>query len=189
VEESLTEAQIDQALVQEAREGDSRAFEQLLSRYEGRVLRILRLLKIPAIDREDVGQDVFIRVFKHLSRFRKGNPFGGWVYRITINVAHDYRLKQARIARSEVDWSRSPDEQADGGPGPGAALDRRDGRRRLESALDLLSEREKAVFILCELEELKTKETARILGITTITVRRHLGRARERLKRCLKEES
>ena len=51
VEESPTEAQIDQALVQEAREGDSRAFEQLLSRYEGRVLRILRLLRVPAIDR------------------------------------------------------------------------------------------------------------------------------------------
>lgn len=187
VEQTLTEAQIDQALVEEAREGNSRAFEQLLSRYEARVLRILRLSRVPINDREDVGQEVFIRVFKHLGRFRKGNPFAAWVYRITINVAHDYRLKQARIARSEVDYTAGPDDRADEGPGPGAELDRQDGRRRLEQAIEVLSERERAVFILCELEELGTRETAKILGITAITVRRHLGRARERLRRCLSD--
>ena len=56
-----------------------------------------------------------------------------------------------------------------------------------EQAIEVLSERERAVFILCELEELGTRETAKILGITAITVRRHLGRARERLRRCLSD--
>lgn len=177
-----TDATTDEALVARARGGEVRALEELLERYQGAVLRTLRLLGVPLQDREDVAQEVLVRVFRHLKGFRGGHSFGGWVYRITVNAAHDYRHGSKRRASREVPWKEETGvEEAAAGPerdaGRHLVL-----REALEAALDLLSERERAVFVLREMEGLETREVARSLGITSITVRRHLGRARRRLQ-------
>ena len=176
----------DEALVAEARHGDQKAFAQLLERHEGRVLRVLRLLGVPADDREDVAQEVFVRVFRHLGRFRPGLSFSGWVYRITVNLAHDHRRGSARRTRGEAVWREAAGHPT-AGPTAAAELETADRRRRLETLLLGLSERERAVFVLCELEEQETRQVARALGISSITVRRHLGRARARLQSLVRE--
>lgn len=176
----------DELLVATAREGDVRAFEALLDRHQQKVLRVLRLMGVPGRDREDVAQEVFIRVFRHLDGFKAGRPFGGWLYRVTVNASYDYHLKTGRHARDEVPWEDgAEDRTAHGGPGPDREAASRGLRERLEKALGELSDRERAVFVLRELEGLDTVEVARALGITRITVRRHLGRARERLQKLL----
>jgi len=172
----------DDELIADARRGDERAFEQLLVRHEARVLRVLRLLGVAQRDREDVAQEVFVRVFRHLDGFRTGQAFEAWVYRIAVNATHDHRLREARRRESgssvwRLDVER-PDETAD----PERRLDL---RAALERALESLSERERAVFVLCEMEGLGTRAVAAALGITSITVRRHLGRARARLQQSL----
>ena len=86
----------DEALIAAATRGETRAFEKLLDRHESAVLRVLRLMGVPAQDREDVAQDVFVRVFRHLRSFQRGRSFGAWVYRIAVNAAHDYRARQGR---------------------------------------------------------------------------------------------
>jgi RNA polymerase sigma-70 factor (ECF subfamily) len=175
-------------LIAAARAGVPRAFERLLSLHESRVLRVVRLLGIPPDDREDVAQEVFVRVFRHLDGFRRGQPFGAWVYRIAVNACHDHRKRSLR--RQEAGTERDRLERAPA-PVDGAEerIDRLDRRRRLERALRELSERERAVFVLCEMEGLPTAHVARALGITSITVRRHLGRARRRLQEVLTDES
>ncbi len=176
----------DDELVAAARDGSVRAFESLLDRHQGRVLRVLRLMGVPSRDREDVAQEVFIRVFRHLSGFKSGNPFAGWLYRVTVNSSYDYHLRTGRRARDEVPWADgTADRAAHAGPGPEREAEGRSLRDRLEAALGALSERERAVFILKELEGLETLDVARSLGITRITVRRHLGRARDRLRTLL----
>jgi len=172
----------DDALVAAALEGSARAFDALLTRHESRVLRILRLLGVPSRDREDVAQDVFIRVFRHLNGYQRGRSFAGWLYRVSVNASHDYRARTSRVVGQEAPWADALEHHAD----PGAAPDAGDTRRGLEAALGELSERERSVFVLRELEGLETAEIARALGITGITVRRHLGRARERLRGLLK---
>ena len=176
----------DDALVGAAREGRVRAFEELITRHETRVFRVLRLMGVPAQDREDVAQEVFVRVFRHLNGFRRGRPFRSWVYGITVNAAHDYRSRRARTGGE----SACPDlpEAPDRGAGPAEAAEDRELRRRLLRALGRLSDRERAVFVLLELEGLDTRAAARTLGITAITVRRHLGRARTRLRRILEDQ-
>ncbi len=168
----------DDALVGAALAGDARAFDALLTRHESSVLRVLRLLGVPTRDREDVAQEVFIRVFRHLKGYQRGRSFAGWLYRVSVNAAHDYRVRALRTARDEAPWIDGIEPRSE----PGGAADGGDLRRRLESALPQLSERERAVFVLREIEGLETHEIARALGITGITVRRHLGRARERLR-------
>ena len=175
----------DEALVAAAVAGDESAFEVLLGRHERRVLRVLRLLAVPPQDREDLAQETFIRVFRHLRGFKPGHPFAGWLYRITVNVVHDHRGRAARRSSRETTWADGLEGSPDPRPGPEEHVEERDWRRRLESALGGLSERERAVFVLREMERLETREVARILGVTSITVRRHLGLARKRLQKIL----
>ena len=164
----------DGALVSAARGGDERAFETLLRRHESRVLRVLRLLGVTPEDRDDVVQEVFVRVFRHLDRFQTGRPFGAWVYRIAVNAAHDQRLRRQRIAAREtgLDTDTVAEPIAPGADAE-AAVAGQQRWQQLEQSLSSLTERERAVFVLCELEGLETREVARSLGITRITVRRH----------------
>lgn len=178
----------DEKLVESALAGNARAFDTLLRRHEARVLRVLRLLGVPAQDREDVAQEIFLRVFRHLRGFRAGRSFGAWVYRVAVNSTHDYRQKTQRSRGDEVPWTDRAGEVPDPGGDPEAMAGRAGERSRLESALDSLTDRERAVFVLKELEGLDTRDAARVLGVTTITVRRHLGLARRRLREALSDQ-
>ena len=176
----------DEALAQAAIDGQVRALETLLDRHQGRVLRILRFLGIPGQDREDVAQEIFVRIFRHLKGFRAGGDFGAWLYRLTVNGAHDYRSRAGRLVRGEAPWLEG-DEREDPRPGPEESAHGRDLRMALGQALGSLGERERTIFVLREIEQLSSREVARALGITTITVRRHLSRARRHLRELLGE--
>ena len=107
MEESGEAAERDDALVAAARRGEGRAFEELLDRHQATVLRVLRLLGVRREDREDVAQEVFVRVFRHLDRFRTGESFSAWIYRIAVNASHDQRRQQARRMEASLDAVRS----------------------------------------------------------------------------------
>ncbi len=170
------------SLIEAARGGNARAFEELLRRHEARVFRVLRLLGVPASDREDVAQIVFLRIFRVLDGFRSGRPFSSWVYKISANAALDWRGQSDKQRREEAPWDDTLDETA-----PAPQTGNLDLARRLEAALDTLSDRERAVFVLIEMEGIDRADAARALGISGITVRRHLGLAKERLRQALSE--
>ncbi len=174
----------DEALVQAAIEGQVRALETLMDRHQGRVLRILRFLGVPGQDREDVAQEIFVRIFRHLKGFRAGSEFGAWLYRLTVNAAHDYRSRAGRLRRGEAPFLEG-DEREDPRSGPEESAHGRDLRLALGQALESLGERQRTIFVLREIEQLSSREVARALGITTVTVRRHLSRARRRLRELL----
>ena len=179
---------IDQALIESARGGDDSALETLLQRHESGVLRLVRLLGVSPTDREDVAQEIFVRLFRHLHTFKLGRSFRGWLYRIAVNVVHDHRLRMAKRFHREAPWSDGLEALPDEAAGPGEWADAAQQRERLELALDGLSERERAVFVLVELSGLDRREAARSLGITSITVRRHLSRARSSLQKILADD-
>jgi RNA polymerase sigma-70 factor (ECF subfamily) len=178
----------DEALVEAALDGDARALETLLLRHEAKVLRVLRLLGIHAQDREDVAQEVFLRVFRHLGGFRPGRSFGAWIYRVAVNCAHDHRERSRRAHLEERPLPEGAEELPGGGDSPEDAARRAADSRRLEAALDALTDRERSVFVLKEFEGLDTGDVARALGVTGITVRRHLALARRRLREVLGKE-
>ena len=92
------------------------------------------------------------------------------------------------MLRGEAPWSDEEDPR-DPGPGPAESARRLELRRALERALNSLSDRERTIFVLKEIEGLASREVARVLGITTVTVRRHLSRARRRLRLVLGESA
>src|SRR6266404_8771663 len=91
------------ALVGRARAGDSLAFEQIMLATEQRVVSIAWRMLGNRDDARDAAQDVYLRVFKYLGRFRAGEDFRGWLYRITINVCHDFARKKDATGFGQFD--------------------------------------------------------------------------------------
>ncbi len=180
-----SDVRIDGELIAAAVAGSDDALDRLLRRHESGVLRLVRLLGVSTDDREDVAQEILVRVFRHLGTFKSGRSFRGWIYRIAVNAVHDHRHRLSRRARRESPWTAGLEETPDDSSAPGDHAVAREQRRALEAALDGLSERERAVFVLIELEGFERREAARTLGITSITVRRHLSRANARLRTLL----
>src|SRR5438132_14411832 len=110
---------VEQELIEKARAGDSAAFNQIVLAYRKRILgTISRLIGRPE-DVEDVGQEVFVRLYYSLDQLREPDVFEPWLYRLTVNAAYDYLRRQRR--RPEARMSDLSEEQvvmadADAGP-------------------------------------------------------------------------
>ncbi len=188
------------ALIRRARDGEAAAFEEILSRFEGKALSIAYHLGASRQDAEDVAQDAFLKLFRHIGAYRGGRRFTAYFYRIVVNAARDHLRRMGSGAdaaanegsrglfRGEAD-GRSAQGRRDGTPAgpasedPGLDVERRDQVRR---ALGMLSVREREVVILRDVHGLSTWEVSRILRVNPITVRRHSMRARARLRDLLR---
>jgi RNA polymerase sigma-70 factor (ECF subfamily) len=163
----------DQSHLEAAQAGDLAAFELLMRQHERLVLvTALRLLGVLE-DAQDASQEVFLRLYRNLNKVGASGNLSGWLYRVTVNVCHDAQSKR----RVSV-----PVEDADGLPAltadPQRAAIATERRRALEMSLRMLSEKERAVLVLRDLEGLSTEEVARILGTTEATVRSQISKAR-----------
>src|SRR5260370_28851021 len=90
-------------LVARVRAGDALAFERIMLTTEKRVVSIAWRMLGNREDARDAAQEVYLRVFKYLSRFRAGEDFRGWLYRITVNVCHDFARKRSWTAALSLD--------------------------------------------------------------------------------------
>ncbi len=171
----LTEAApFDITDVRAARAGDLAAFERLVATYERRVyataLRLLGSLE----DAQDAAQETFVRLYRNLSRIDEARV-QAWLYRVTVNVCRDIGRERARMAEL-------PENQPAPVADPLQDLSDAQRRRLMQAALRRLNEKERATVVLRDLEGLPTREVARILGSTEVTVRSRLSDARRKLK-------
>src|SRR5579862_1666688 len=156
-------------LVQRAQQGDGAAFNQLVLAYRKRILgTISRLIGHPE-DVEDVGQEVFVRLYYSLDQLRTPEVFEPWMYRLTVNAAYDYMRRRKRRRESRMsDLSEQQVMMADAAAG-GKERDeevRRSGIREfVQSLLDGISEEDRALLILKEVEGLSLKEMEQIYKV------------------------
>lgn len=195
-------------LVERAAAGDLDAFTALVDTRRERVFWIAYHIVSDAELARDVAQEVFLRLYRVLRRFRRGGRFDAWLYRITLHLAIDALRKERphRQAASLDDLlegaapAGEPGTGAGSGPGPGgpmgagagagggpsAALYRREVRRIFQELAGCLGRKQRAAFILREIEGLPTAEVAAILGTTESTVRNHILQARRLLQEGLR---
>ena len=166
------------ALVERAREGDGRAFDRLMLETQEQVMGLAWRLLGGREDARDAAQEVYLRVFRHLGRFRAGQDFHGWLYRITVNVCRD---AARRRRRTPVMGGPIPDP----GQPPRAEEELLGAERwnRLLEALATLPSRERAALVLRDLEGLTSEQVARVLGSRPATVRGQIASARTRIRR------
>lgn len=169
-------------LIERAKGGEREAFDELIVMSEKKVLSVIRYMGIPAMEVEDVAQEIFIRLFKYIRKFRTGEKFSRWLYRISVNTTIDHlkknTIRPAPLSSFEDDpLLRIASEK----PSAEEKMKFDQLKQRLKEKLLDLSERERAIFILREIEGLSTNEIARSLKLNSITVRRHSMIARKKL--------
>lgn len=169
--------------------GDKDAFDEIVRRYEGLVLRLARRMTGNREDALDVAQDSFLRIYRSLARFRTGRRFESWVYRIVINASWDHLKRRGGLALVTLDEEAGAGSEARdpaAGADPEAEVGRLQLREKLDALLEELSPRLRAVFVLRDIEGLETGEISRILGCREVTVRRHSMEARDRVRTLLR---
>jgi len=176
---------IEFGVIERAQQGDDAAFNQVVVAYRKRILgTIARLIGRPE-DVEDVGQEVFIRLYYSLDQLRTPEVFEPWLYRLTVNAAYDYMRRQKRRKESRMsDLSEQQVMMADASAGGKENQEeiRRTGIREfVHSLLDGISEEDRALLILKEVEGLSLKEMEQIYKVNENALKVRLFRARQRV--------
>ena len=177
-------------LVAAAKRGDTRAFEELVGRYETKIYRLTMNITRNKEDAEDAMQDAFLKSYSHLKDFQEDSRFYTWLVRIAANEAL-MRLRKRRPNQFSLDEpvegeeDLMPREIEDWGPSPEQRFAQTEMREILSGALDKLEPDFRTVFVLRDVEELSTEETAKALGISVPAVKSRLLRARLKLREKL----
>ena len=177
-------------LVAAAKSGDVTAFEELVSRYERKIFRLTMNITRNREDAEDAMQDAFLKSYSHLKTFQGDSRFYTWLVRIAANEAL-MRLRKRRPNQFSLDEPIEgdddliPRELQDWGPGPEQRFAQTEMREILSSVIDGLEPDYRVVFVLRDIEELSTEETAASLGISVPAVKSRLLRARLKLREKL----
>jgi len=176
-------------VVKRAQTGDGAAFNELVTAYRQRTLgTIARLIGRPE-DVEDVGQEVFLRLYFSLDQLRAAEVFEPWLYRLTVNAAYDYLRKQRR--RMESRMADLPEQQVVAADAvAGGRVEQEDKRRgkireTVNALLSAVSPQDRILLTLKEVEGLSLKELENIYGVNENALKVRLFRARQRiLKAC-----
>lgn len=176
---------VDFAVILRAREGDDVAFNHIMTAYRKRILgTIARLIGRPE-DVEDVGQEVFVRLYYSLDQLRTPEVFEPWLYRLTVNAAYDYLRKQRRLHESRMsDLSEQQVTMADAAAS--GVRSKEEGRRTqvretVNELLDGVSEEDRILLTLKEVEGLSLKELESIYNVNENALKVRLFRARQRV--------
>ncbi len=177
--------QVDFELIRRAQEGDDAAFNELVRRYRKRILgTIARLIGRPE-DVEDVGQEVFVRLYFSLDQLRTAEVFEPWLYRLTVNAAYDYLRKQRRRAESRMaDLSEEQVLLADASAGARVSHEQQRRAKLREFVQALLAEvsvEDRILLTLKEVEGLSLKELEKVYGVNENALKVRLFRARQRV--------
>lgn len=181
----------DAELVTRAQTGDLPAFNELVSRYERKVFRLARNITGSQEDAEDVLQDTFLKVYSHLNGFQGNSKFYTWLVRIAVNES----LMKLRKRKSSKTVSLDEDIDTGDGPvvreiavwdgDPEQRYSQDEIRAILDQAVSSLRPAFRTVFVLRDIEELSTEETANALELSIPAVKSRLLRARLQLREKL----
>jgi RNA polymerase sigma-70 factor, ECF subfamily len=183
----------DLALVHASKSGDVAAFEELVKRYDRKLLRIAQHLTHNLEDAQDVVQEAFLKAFQHLGQFRENSKFSTWLIRITLNQSL-MKLRKLRLAREvsidndfQSEEDHLPIDVADWAPNPEELYGAAELREILRKALQELAPGSRAVFVLRDIEGLSLEQTAEVLDLSLAAVKARSRRARLQLRERLSE--
>jgi len=184
----------ESSLVARARTGDTEAFSELVRHYERRVYRLAKNITRHDEDAEDVLQEAFLKAYEHLDRFQGNSAFYTWLVRIAVNEA------LMKLRKRKTDRTVPLDEPIDLGEdvmqreiavwedNPEQRYSREEMQKILDDAVDTLKPDFRTVFVLRDIEELSTEDTAETLGISIPAVKSRLLRARLALREKLTKQ-
>jgi RNA polymerase sigma-70 factor, ECF subfamily len=189
----------DKLLLDRYRQGDDRAFDDIVRRYHGQIFRrVFGMLKNHE-DAEEVTQDTFLRARRGLETFRGDAAFSTWLYQIATNLAHNrywFWWRRGRHASVSLDAAVSANAEftlaevlPDESPDPGQQAVTQELVERVENAMEKLSPAHREILTLRNVKDLAYEEIAALLDLSLGTVKSRIARAREALKQSLGEQA
>ena len=175
----------DRQLVRTIRNGDAEAFEQLVRRKTSKVYSLCYRIIGNAEDAKDISQLVFLKLWENIDKYDPSYAFDTWLYRMVTNVAIDFmRNKQSRenAVNSNLRLVKTSSDAEQG-----VIVQRKEIDNVFNVVSSVLSPKQKAIFIMREMDDLASAEIARILGCRESTVRNHLFNARKLMQQQLKK--
>jgi RNA polymerase sigma-70 factor (ECF subfamily) len=178
-------------LVDRICQGDFEAFHELVEIYKKKVYYLAFDMTGDHHDAEDISQEVFIKVFRHIKKFRKDAALKSWIYQITVNTCIDAQRKKSKkpqvlMESSEMDslhqesaWTGNRHSD------PERHAEANIIQHRVQQMLLKISPKERSAFVMRYYDELKTSEIALILDVSTNTIKSFLFRARKKLQKEL----
>ncbi len=182
--ETLDEVEI----IQLAKDGDEKAFEFIVKKYQNRVANLIFKIIGDASIVEDLTQEVFLRMIESLKEYRFGSALYTWIYRITVNICIDEIRRRKRLRAYSLSDVLSQNPKAE--PSHShveKTVEQREMREIIEEAISKLPPEYKTALILREFEDLPYDEIAKILKTRIGTVKSRIFRARKLLAEHLKE--
>jgi len=176
---------VDFEVIKRAQKGDDAAFNEIALAYRKRILGLISRLIARQEDVEDVAQEVLLRLYFSLDQLRTAEVFEPWLYRLTVNAAYDYLRKQRR--RQEFRMSDLSDQQvmmadaAAGGKQDNEDQRRKKVREAVSSLLGTVSEADRILLIMKEVEGFSLKELEKIYKVNENALKVRLFRARQRV--------
>jgi RNA polymerase sigma-70 factor (ECF subfamily) len=175
----------DRQLVEQIRQGDDGAFEALVRRKTSKVYGLCYRVIGNGEDAKDISQLVFLKLWENLEKYDATYAFDTWLYRMVTNVAIDFmRSKQSRdnavnsnlrLVKTSVD------------PEQTVTVARKEVESVFNAVSNVLSPKQKTIFVMSEMEDLRSSEIAKVLGCRESTVRNHLFNARKLMQTQLKK--
>jgi RNA polymerase sigma-70 factor, ECF subfamily len=177
--------------VRASKAGDVAAFEELVKRYDSKLLRIAQHVTHNREDAQDAVQEAFLKAFRKLEQFQENSQFSTWLFRITVNESLMKLRKQRRQREVSIDQdfqvgeNMFPREIADLAPNPEERYRARESREILIKTLQQLGPGLRVVFVLRHIEGLSLEQTAKALDLTVSAVKARSWRARLQVRERL----
>ncbi len=181
----------DEELIARLQQGQRKAFDEIVSRYKGRLYSfILRMVKDPT-EAEDLTQETLIRVYIHADKYREIARFSTWVFTIATNLVRNRVRKHSRLPRLlALDPAPEDDDipldPADPVADPSGLVEREELGRLIDQATSRIPEKYRIPFLLREVDQLTYEEIQQATGLKLGTVRSRINRARNRFRQAIR---
>lgn len=184
----------DAALVERALDNDLAAFEQLVARYQNKIIGYSARMLGDATEAEDVAQETFIKAYRSLATFRGESAFSTWLYRIATNLCIDRVRKIKRSPKPaysldepyDADEDKSGRDLPDSTYEPSLPIEREEIRQRVRETVAEMPEKLRAVIVMCDIQGMSYESIAQVLDVPLGTVKSRLFHARADLARRLR---
>ncbi|MFH1513833.1 MAG: RNA polymerase sigma factor [bacterium] len=172
--------------IKRVQSGDHGSFEPLVEKYRAFVFGVIRSIIFDPIVEEDLAQEAFIQAFRGISRFRYNSKFKTWLYRVTYNVCLNHLRKNSfsKMQDNELDLSSITDES----PSPDRKHEKIEIKAVLEKIIKTLPPKFRSILHLYYYEDMQYDEISSMTGLPMGTVKSHLFRAREKVRKMLSDD-
>lgn len=183
----------DQELVKRAQQGDTVAFDELVRKYTTKLYGLVYNMTSNREDTADLLQDIFSKAYRSLKRFQGKSSFYTWIYSISVNMTLNFLKKRGRYTKLSLDdvdngIQNDPDYiKLTSGDGPLKEVGIHELQKRLNVAMQKLSEDHRTVVTLYDIQGMQHSEISKILGVSEGTVRSRLFYAHRQLQNYLEE--